>query len=92
MSLPNLRPAKKDGSPSQPMRKLLLGREVNNLLCPLLGKLLLPTEVVELGRPRQGHGEVVWMRQLVGQCERPVAHLRGLIRMTKHPQNNCIVR
>ncbi len=86
-SLLGQRPAPKDGSPSQPERKPLLGRERDDGLGACLGQLRLPPKLMELGGKHQGVRQAMGVRHLLGQGKRLLASLAGLIRIAQIPQD-----
>src|SRR5262245_31082877 len=71
----------------RPDRKPLVDREGTGRLGPLLGCLHLPSEPVTLSRKIQGIGQTKGVRLLLGQGDRLLAPLEGLIRIAKEPQH-----
>ena len=68
------------------MHKSLLSREGNDGLCPRLGGLHLPAELMERGRIVERKSEALGVRLRLGQGECLVAPCDGLIRIPKQPQ------
>src|SRR5713226_6653618 len=86
LSLLGQHPALQDSPHCQPERKSLLGTEGNGCFCPLLGRLVLSTELMERGRKVESKSQAKRVRQLPGEGQHIVIPLQGLIRIAKTPR------
>src|SRR5262245_48454001 len=61
--------------------KTMLGRERNGFLCPFPRCLLLPTDLMELGKRMQRTSQGKSVRELLRPSQRFLALLQGLVRI-----------
>ena len=85
LSLLDQRPASQDRSMRRVESKLMLAREGKSRLCPLLGCLPLPAELMERGSPAENQGQTGGVRQTRGESECSIAALQGLVLVPKMP-------
>jgi len=76
-------PAPQDSSPRFPLRKSLLTHQRQQCLGSLLGCLPLPAELMEPGVATYGKRQTEGVRQFVGEGERLIAPLQGLVRIAQ---------
>src|SRR5262249_43751644 len=86
LSLLGQHPTPVESSPRHPLFKSPFNRECNGCLCPLLGQLLLPAELMKPGGKVQRSSQAEGVRELLGQRESLVAPLQGLIWIAQMPQ------
>src|SRR5437867_3653475 len=86
LALLGQRPTPQDSPQRQPGWKLLLGRQGQSSLRPLLARLSVPTNLMQHGSKAQGKRQAEGVRQLLGQGERVEVLLEGLVWIAKKPQ------
>ena len=67
-------------------RKPLVGRDGHGGLGACLGQGRLPAQVMQHGRPVQGHGETQGVGELLGQGQRRLAAGHRLVRVPEEPE------
>src|SRR5262249_60520670 len=86
------RPASEDHGTSQHWGKPLVARERHGHLCLLLYCLPLAAQLMEHRRKGMGIREAGRMSELMGQGERFLVLLQGLIRIAERPQETSGMR
>src|SRR5205823_8447549 len=79
------RPPSKDCPLREEDRNPLLGREGYPCPCPLLRQWPFPAELMEPGRKAQGKRQAEGVRHLLGQRQRLVAPVQGLVWIAQPP-------
>src|SRR5262245_40245124 len=87
MSLVGQYPALEQSSPGRQKWKPLLDRKGKQSLGPRLDESRLPTVLVKQRSKAQNRGHGVGVRQFVGQGDRVLDFLQGLVRVANVPQN-----
>src|SRR5467141_1552208 len=82
------RPPPEHSSGRQPQREPLLPREGYGYLCPRLGRFTLPPELMDPGGKVEGIRQAERMRELLGQGQRLMAPLEGLVWIPQQPERS----
>ena len=87
MSLCSQRPAARDHTLSQPVRKPLLGRECNQTLRDLSSSTFLPSVLVQVTHETLRKGKTKRVGQRLRQLNRCIAILQSLVGIAESPQD-----